>query len=110
MHYYNEISSGYVELHREEQQKKIDIIKANIKTNPDDMLLDIGCGPCFGDFGCKTIGIDTSIELLKQADSEVIYGNAEHLPFKDNAFDIVVCITALHNFENIEKALKEAKE
>jgi len=107
--YYDQISSGYVELHQDEQLKKIDIIKQNLAINDNDLLLDLGCGPCFGDFPCNRIGIDSSIELLKQANAKVIHGNAEQLPFKDSVFDIVVCMTALHNFKNKEKALLEAK-
>lgn len=36
-----------------------------------------------------------------------IQGIAEALPFKDNSCDIVLSITAIHNFDNIKKALKE---
>ena len=36
-----------------------------------------------------------------------INSKAENLPFKDNAFNFVVSITAIHNFSNIEKSLEE---
>jgi len=107
--YYDQISSGYSELHREEQLKKIEIIKKHLHINPNDLLLDIGCGPYYGDFPCKAIGVDSSHELLKYAKIPVIQANAENLPFKDNTFDIVVSITAIQNFTDIEKALLEAK-
>jgi len=108
MNYYNEISDGYVELHKDEQLKKIELIKQNISINKDNLLLDLGCGPYFGDFFCKVIGLDPSIELLKQANIPVVCAKAEHLPFKDHVFDTVISVTAMHNFDDIERAIKEA--
>ena len=111
MTYYNRISRGYDELYKEEQLKKLSIIKKNIKINKNYLLLDVGCGTgVSSQFNCKVVGIDNSIELLRlNKNKNKILGNAESLPFKDNIFDAVVSITALHNFENIEKALKEMK-
>jgi ubiquinone/menaquinone biosynthesis C-methylase UbiE len=40
---------------------------------------------------------------------EVILGQGEHLPFRDRQFDIVLCLTALHNFHDPEKGLREMK-
>ena len=39
---YNHIAKSYNELHKEEQIKKLDIIKKNIKIISP--LLDVGCG------------------------------------------------------------------
>ena len=39
---YNKIAKSYNELHKEEQIKKLEIIKKNIKIIPP--LLDVGCG------------------------------------------------------------------
>ena len=44
MNYYDEISEGYEELHKEEQEKKIELIKQHLKVNPEEKLLDVGCG------------------------------------------------------------------
>ena len=109
MHYYNQISKGYRELHKEEQLDKIKIIEENIEIKPSDIMLDLGCGPYFGDFNCKVVGIDSSIELLKQAKIPKVLGKAEYLPFKNKVFDIVVSITSIQNFDDIEKSLNEAK-
>ena len=35
------------------------------------------------------------------------YAEAEKLPFKDNTFNTVISVTAFHNFNNMEEALKE---
>ena len=111
MTYYNQIASGYEELHKEEQLKKIAIIKNKIKFQPSWRILDVGCGPYFGDFEGKVIGIDSSRELLKKAKKKipVIQGKGEFLPFKENSFDVVVSLTALQNFDDIEKGIQEIR-
>ncbi len=43
-HYYDEISASYEELHKEEQLKKIEIIKLSINPKKENKLLDVGCG------------------------------------------------------------------
>lgn len=111
MTYYDKISKGYNELHGEEQLKKVNIILKNIKIKKNTKLLDVGCGTGFYHqlFDCNTIGIDPSEELLKQCESKTVKGHAENLPFRDKEFDIVISITAVHNFNDIEKGLDEIK-
>jgi len=107
--YYDEIAKGYDELHRKEQERKINLIKKNIKFYDDDRVLDIGCGPYYGHWPGAVTGIDPAWELLKNAECTKIKGVAEDLPFEDHVFDMVVSITALQNFKDIKKALEEAK-
>jgi len=115
MEYYNEISKGYEELHGEEQRKKLIVLKQNMKVKKNDLLLDVGCGSGISsDFDCDVIGIDPSIELLqtgfgKRKAKLLVCGVAEFLPFKDNSFGIVTSLTAIHNFNDIEKGLMEMK-
>ncbi len=109
MGYYDEISSGYAELHRDEQKKKIDIIKKNLLIKASDRLLDVGCGPYFGDWGCDVVGIDPSKKLVELAEKKIhaLQGRAEQLPFPDSYFDVVVSVTAAQNFTDLRKALME---
>ena len=116
MNYYNQISQGYEELHKEEQEKKIEIIKKYLKPKPVDKLLDVGCGTGLTTepWNCIRFGIDPSKKLLEKAkdknqDIEYKLASAENIPYKDNFFDIVISITAIQNFDNIEKGLKEIK-
>ena len=44
MTYYDEIASGYEELHSEEQLAKIGLIKDHFRVTVKDKLLDVGCG------------------------------------------------------------------
>lgn len=114
MAYYDEIASGYNELHGEEQIKKMQIVERILELlkPKNEQILDVGCGT-----GISTpkgsYGVDPSIELLKQhpgyKEGKAVQASAEKLPFKDKEFDVVICLTAIHNFNDVEKGLKEIK-
>ncbi len=106
MEYYNKIAKGYNELHKEEQLKKIKIIKQNIKIKQP--VLDIGAGTGISSEPFKAIALDPAINMLKQYKGKKVVGKAENLPFKDNTFNTIISVTALHH-TNIKKALKEIK-
>ena len=107
--YYDQIASGYDELHGEEQLNKAKFILNNLEVKHSDILLDVGCGTAhsLSVFGCEKMGIDPSFELLKRAQIPVVQGFAERLPFADNSFDIVLSLTAIHHFSDVKKALLE---
>ncbi len=115
MSYYDNIAEGYEELHVEEQQKKIDLIKKYLKPKPQEKLLDVGCGTGFTTepWQCKRYGIDPAKKLLERARQKDIIeyklARAEEIPYPEHFFDIVISITAIQNFEDIEKGLKEIK-
>ena len=104
---YKHIAKSYNELHKEEQIKKLNVIKQNMKIIPP--LLDIGCGTGISTnfFKVKSIGIDNCKEMIENKEN-LQYGNAEKLPFKDKAFNTVISVTVFQNIKNMEKALKEA--
>jgi ubiquinone/menaquinone biosynthesis C-methylase UbiE len=117
MTYYDEIAEGYNELHGQEQERKAIAIEAYLKEHfeiSDDIeLLDVGCGTCHATLlfpGNKT-GIDPAQKLLNQCHESIktVHGRAEELPFEDNQFDLVISLTAVHNFDDIEKGLTEMK-
>lgn len=111
MNYYDETAEGYNELHGEEQLKKLRIIADEIKLNKDTKLLDVGCGTGLSAkvFDCDITGIDPAEKLLEQCPFKTLKAKAESLPFKDNEFDVVIAVTSIHNFDDIEKGLKEIK-
>lgn len=115
MTYYDEISEGYEELHREEQLKKVKLIRKLIKVDSSDKLLDVGCGTGVTTvgWGCELYGLDPAKKLLERAvdKDKITYVNAEaeNIPFEDGFFDWVISITAIQNFRDIEKGLKEIK-
>lgn len=117
MKYYDEISESYDELYRSEQIKKLSVIKSNLdkyfKIKSSDKLLDVGCGNGIGqgffsiNFGCETFGIDTSKKLLEKNSYPCLLASAENLPLPDKSFDIILSLTAIQNFIDIDKALDE---
>jgi ubiquinone/menaquinone biosynthesis C-methylase UbiE len=115
MTYYDEISEGYEELHKEEQLKKVSLIKGHLSLNKTDKLLDVGCGTGLTTvpWDCQRFGIDPAPKLLERArDKENIeykLAPAENIPYPDNFFDVVISITAIQNFQDIEQGLNEIK-
>lgn len=114
--YYDATAKGYDNLHQEEQERKLRSILPKIKYDSDSWFLDVGCGTCvsFPFFDCKyKFGIDPSSGLLKNAKEVrhskgfVINGQGESLPFRSETFDIVICMTAIHNFDDIPSGLEE---
>lgn len=114
--YYNGIAPGYNRLHGAEQQRKIKSILSEIEVTQNSWLLDVGCGTgvSFPMFDCMyKFGLDPAIELLKRSNSEFkgqfVNGQGECLPFRSGIFDIVICMTALHNFDNPEEGIAEMR-
>ena len=115
MDFYDKIAKGYEELHKEEQLNKIKLIKKYLKVRLEDKLLDVGCGTGLTTtpWKCKRYGIDLSEKLLERArqKDKIVYKKAyaEKIPYKDNFFDVVISVTAIQNFKDIEKGLREIK-
>lgn len=75
---------------------------------PGQRILDVGCGKGFilYDFlqivpGIEVRGIDISQYAIDHAKEEIKeflqVGNANHLPFADHSFDLIISINTLHN-------------
>lgn len=76
---------------------------------PLSMALDVGCGTgqstvALTDVARRVIGIDPSVEMLKQAAShpnvEYQQSAAEHTPFRDSQFDLITAAQAFHWFDH----------
>jgi ubiquinone/menaquinone biosynthesis C-methylase UbiE len=107
MKYYDKIAKGYDGLHREEQEKKLKIIKKHLR--PKGLILDIGAGTGISSKYFKNIVLlDPSEEMLKKAKGKKIKAKAEKIPFPDRTFDAIISVTALHHTD-IKKAIKEIK-
>lgn len=114
---YKDIASGYNELHGEEQKKKIALVMQNLELDKNLLLLDIGTGTGLAlealKGKCRCIGIEPCKELIEQANPDIkekiTEASAEKIPFGENKFDAVISITAIHNFDNAEKAITEIK-
>jgi len=107
---YSPIASSYNELYREEQLAKVEAVLKHFKPDRRDLLLDLGCGTGLASSGFKSrkVGLDNSMALLRLAPGlERVCGTAERLPFKTKCFDVVICLTAIHNFQEFKAALGE---
>ncbi|MDO8642090.1 MAG: class I SAM-dependent methyltransferase [Candidatus Woesearchaeota archaeon] len=112
--YYDAIAAGYEELHRDEQEKKIALVKKYLKVKQTNLLLDVGCGTGItSNFPCDVVGLDPSKKLLERFNAplaksvKTICAPAEKMPLPDKKFDVVVSITALQNFDDAERGIKE---
>lgn len=84
-----------------------------------DSILDVGCGEGFTLERLRNLGIgkrlegidslDRAIEIGKKVHPELILrqGSIYDLPYKDNAFDLVICSEVLEHIDDPEKGLKE---
>jgi ubiquinone/menaquinone biosynthesis C-methylase UbiE len=105
---YGPIAKSYDSLHGEEQLGKLRIIANGLAITPKTSILDVGSGTGLSKIlGGKITGIEPSDELRKLSKIKAIKGFAESLSFGDKSFDIVICVTAAHNFSNKAKAIKE---
>jgi ubiquinone/menaquinone biosynthesis C-methylase UbiE len=114
---YADIAQGYDELHKEEQVRKITIILKNFGIKTNERLLDVGCGTGFSfDYWPtkEVTGVEPSEAMILQAPSarqnRIFQERAEDLSiFDDHEFDVVVSLTAIHNFTDVEAGLREMK-
>ena len=91
-----------------------------LEKEEEGKLLDIGCGN--GNILCKLVngkrqlfGIDLSENMVEESskkigrDAEIKVADAEHIPYKDNTFDTLVCNASFHHYPHPEEALREMK-
>ncbi len=86
--------------------------------NKHEKILDLACGQGFfarefAKIGAKVVGADISAELVAEAkkqaaEVEYFVAPASNLSFaKDHEFDVVVCVLALQNMEDLSAVYKE---
>jgi ubiquinone/menaquinone biosynthesis C-methylase UbiE len=88
--------------------------------NVEGKLLDVGCGT--GNILCKLVngkrelfGIDLSENMVRECSkrmgshADIKIADAEHIPYKDNFFDVLICNASFHHYPHPEEVLKEMK-
>src|SRR6266705_1756754 len=86
---------------------------------PSSRVLDAGCGSGvmaakLMDGGYAVWGIDFAEPMIRQARAlcgshQFAVGDIEHIPFPDNAFDVVVSLGVIEYLESDEQALREIR-
>jgi ubiquinone/menaquinone biosynthesis C-methylase UbiE len=84
----------------------------------EKMLLDLGCGTGlflsrYRTGGGDGVGLDISRMMLNQArekspSASLCMGNAEHLPFRDESFDVIASLLAFSYLRNPRQMLEES--
>jgi 2-polyprenyl-3-methyl-5-hydroxy-6-metoxy-1,4-benzoquinol methylase len=84
-----------------------------------DSILDVGCGEGFTLNRLREKGIGKTLEGVEYSkaaielgykmypDTKIKQGNIYQLPYKDNAFDLVLCTEVLEHLDDPQKGLKE---
>jgi ubiquinone/menaquinone biosynthesis C-methylase UbiE len=122
MRRYNLTAQMYDERYCEEQEAKYKAALERLNLAPESTVLDVGCGSgmFFGQVAGKAkaiVGLDVSRELLllakerarKFGNVSLVQADADHLPFKNGAFDRVFAFTVLQNMPNPVETLKELR-
>ena len=84
--------------------------------------LEVGIGsgrvslPLVEETKLRIVGLDLSKEMLRlvkkkichsEARVDLLLGDAEHLPFRNKTFNLLLCISTLHYFDSFHKPLME---
>lgn len=98
-------------------EKRVRFIR---KLLPSGLILDIGCGTGvlarrLSQEGYHVAGLDSSLGMLKVMvkttnDGMSVHGNALHLPFRSESFDLVVCVAVLHHIADAEEVADTISE
>src|SRR5882724_5707160 len=100
------------------ERKRVRRILALLAARPGDRVLEIGCGA--GNIlaqvsGARRFGIDLAESLLAKAARRLakrgilVQGDAEHLPFRDRAWERVYCSEVLEHIPSPAAALAEMR-
>ena len=119
---YNTTAHLYDMRYAEEQEAKYKKTFEDLEIASHNVVLDVGCGTglLFRHVAPKTeifVGVDISRNLLTKAKSRakqhtevhIVQADADHLPFRTEAFSLVFAFTVLQNMPEPAKTLQEIK-
>jgi ubiquinone/menaquinone biosynthesis C-methylase UbiE len=93
------------------------------RPKPGDLALDVATGTgntafALAPYVRRVIGLDLTREMLDQArriaaersikNADWVVGDAAHLPFQDDTFDLYTVRAAPHHFPDVDECLREA--
>jgi ubiquinone/menaquinone biosynthesis C-methylase UbiE len=117
---YAQISATYNNRYKENYLVNIEnSIRNIVSKNHYKTILEAGCGTgrwisSLEDISKKIFGLDYSFDMIKIPKMKKSYLNlvnadAVHIPFKNNFFDLIFCVNAIHHFPDKEKFISECK-
>ncbi len=94
-------------------------LKETIERNNYTNVIEVGCGSGrwlreIKNANRKIYGLDISIEMLKKVarsngnEFVLINASADNLPLKENYFDLIFIVNAVHHFKNPERFIETA--
>lgn len=93
---------------------KLNNLFAECNNKKAPLLLDIGCGSGFivrnTPKNIQKIGVDVSFNILLPLQKQgylVVCADSDHLPFKEQQFNIVTCFAVLHHLYSFDTLFKE---
>ncbi len=84
-----------------------------------ERILEVGCGTGrwlaeLQAVARQVYGLDLSLAMLKEANQELmgclVCGQASDLPFSEALFDLILCVNALHHFDQKQEFILEARQ
>lgn len=112
--------------HWKREQQIVELLLDDAGMGPESLVLDVPVGtgrffPFYKDRGYKVIGVDTSSDMLSEADRkagdlhfedvDLFNGDITDLQLTDNSVDLSVCIRLMNwlEFPSFQRALSELK-
>lgn len=117
---YSEIADTYNKRYNTNYLSEIESELAKLASSNNCLnILEAGCGTCrwiktLDDNNKNVFGLDYSIEMLRVAKLEIptlkiINADAVNFPYKNNCFDLIFCVNAIHHFPDKKKFISECK-
>lgn len=112
---YDGSADSYDRRYKSIQESKFEIIENFLEER--DRILEVGCGSGFFlddllEYCEFLVGLDFSSEMIERSRSRTsgasfVLADADYLPFREGAFDLVVSLTLLQNIPNPKNTLVE---
>jgi ubiquinone/menaquinone biosynthesis C-methylase UbiE len=119
---YDRTAKTYDVQYSEEQNAKIEVALEDLRIDDEAVILDAGCGTGLlfshiAKFARLIVGIDTSLNLLKQAKAKaknysntaIVRADTDHEPFIAETFTHAFAFTLLQNIPKPAATLEEIK-
>jgi len=106
---YDKTADVYDSRYKDIQEEKYRIMLEDMQLKEPILDLGSGTGLLQKYLKGKLYGLDISFASLKKSSEMVVQGDAEQIPYKDNAFSTVLSFTTFQNLESAEAMLREVK-